>query len=118
MTTTLHLTIVLASILAAACSNTVLPTSPTSSVTVATAADATPAAPSEAPETASPDNPNDEPTTPGYSCTARAAEVAQYIAARPHFDTVMIDLSSGERVYIDWERRVFHVSGPVCTPDA
>lgn len=53
-------------------------------------------------------------TAPSYSCAERDALVAAYLAANPSFDTAIVTLTSGEVVYIDWLRRVFHHSGPRC----
>lgn len=55
-----------------------------------------------------------EVTAPSYSCAERDALVAAYFAAHPSFDTAIVTLDSGETVYIDWLRRVFHHSGPRC----
>ena len=48
-----------------------------------------------------------------YSCVDRKAWTDAYIATH-QFDTALVDLPSGERVYIDWQRHVYHVSGPTC----
>lgn len=49
------------------------------------------------------------------ACFRRDHEVAQYLRTLPAgFDTVMVRLSYGEVVYVDWVRRLFHVSGPRC----
>lgn len=48
-----------------------------------------------------------------YSCVDRKAWTDAYIATH-RFDTAMVALPSGELVYIDWQRDVYHVSGPTC----
>lgn len=49
-----------------------------------------------------------------YSCAQRADWTDAYIADHGDFDTAFVLLPSGETVYIDWLRDVYHVRGPVC----
>lgn len=49
-----------------------------------------------------------------YTCSQRDEMVTEFLAEAQWFDTTITTLPSGEIVYIDWLRRVFHVDGPTC----
>lgn len=48
------------------------------------------------------------------ACAVRDRVVAEYIRTHPGFDSVMLLMPYGEVIYIEWTRRVIHVSGPRC----